>query len=312
MTPSARPPPPARGCVRTPARTQWSAATAPGPPAPRGAGRDFPGDCRVARWAAPAPGWAARAGWRARPGRELVHGVLARRRRWGWVRGLVQGVLARARRAGFGPPGGAAAGGGLAWRPRARPLPPLWAGSRRARWRGSRRRRELVHGLLARRRRAGGGRRLVHGVLPGGGGAGGRAGGAGGSGGVGGAGNWCMGSWQAGVARGAGADWCKGFCQTGGGVGGRAGGALGRARGGDRPLPGREGGSHGTPADAVLRRGDAAGRAGRRHQLGRAVMQAGDEGGRQMVLVALRGDAGPGWLWTTWTSLHRRRGTSFR
>jgi hypothetical protein len=62
-----------------------------------------------------------------------------------------------------------------------------------------------------------------------------------------------------------------GFCQARGGAG--------RARGGDRPLPGREGGGHGTAADAVLLRGDAAGRAGRRHQLGRAVIQAGDEGG---------------------------------
>jgi hypothetical protein len=96
-----------------------------------------------------------------------------------------------------------------------------------------------------------------------------------------------MGSWQAGVARGACADWCVGFCQARGG----AGGALGQARGGDRPLPRREGGGHGTAADAVHLRGDAAGRAGRRHQLGRVAIQAGDEGGRQMVLVALRGHA---------------------
>jgi hypothetical protein len=50
----------------------------------------------------------------------------------------------------------------------------------------------------------------------------------------------------------------------------------------------------GAAADAVLCRGDAAGRAVRRHQLGRVAIQAGDEGGRQMALVALRGhiDAG--------------------
>jgi hypothetical protein len=128
-----------------------------------------PGACAVAGSATGAArrDWAARAGWRARPGRELVHGVLARRRRWGWVRGLVHGVLARARRAGFDPPVGAAWGGGLAWRSRARPPLLLRAGSRRGRWRRGRRRRELVHGVLPRRRRAGGVRRLVRGVLPG-------------------------------------------------------------------------------------------------------------------------------------------------
>ncbi len=115
-------------------------------------------------------------------------------------------------------------------------------------------------------------------------------GGAGGSGGGGGDGNWCRGFWHAGVARGTCADWCMGFCQAGGGTDG----ALGRARGGDRPLPGREGTGHGMAADAVLRRGDAAGRAGRRHQFGRVAIQAGDEGGRQMALVALRGDVDAG------------------
>ena len=91
---------------------------------------------------------------------------------------------------------------------------------------------------------------------------------AGGSGGVSGAGNWCMGSWHAGAARRACADWCMGFCQARGG----AGGALGRVRGGDRLLPWRECGGHGAAPNAVLLCGDVAGRAGRRHQLGRAVM----------------------------------------
>ncbi len=99
-----------------------------------------------------------------------------------------------------------------------------------------------------------------------------------------------MGFCCAGVARGACADWYMGFCRAGGG----AGGEVGRARVGARLLPGREGGGHGAVADAVLLRGDAAGRAGRRHQLGRVAIQTGDEGGRQMVLVAAGGDGDAG------------------
>jgi hypothetical protein len=55
----------------------------------------------------------------------------------------------------------------------------------------------------------------------------GRAVGAGGGGGSGGTGNWCMGSWHAGIARGVCADWCMGFCQARGGAGGGEVGGAG-------------------------------------------------------------------------------------
>ncbi len=108
-----------------------------------------------------------------------------------------------------------------------------------------------------------------------------RAVGAGGGGGVGGAANWCMRLCCADVARGACADWCMGSCCAGGG----AGGEVGRAGDGDRLLPGREGSGDRVAAHAVRGGGDAAGRLGRRPQLGRVAIQSGDEGGRQMGQV---------------------------
>jgi hypothetical protein len=97
-----------------------------------------------------------------------------------------------------------------------------------------------------------------------------------------------MGFWRAGDVREAGADWCMGFWHAGAAPGARDG-AVGGARGGDRALPGCEGSGHGAAAHLILRSGDAGGGTGRRHQLGRVAVQAGEEGRGRMVLVARRG-----------------------
>jgi hypothetical protein len=47
------------------------------------------------------------------------------------------------------------------------------------------------------------------------------------SGEVGGAGNWCVGSWHAGIAQGVCADWCMEFCRARGGAGGTGGSGAG-------------------------------------------------------------------------------------
>ena len=127
---------------------------------------------------------------------------------------------------------------------------------------------------------------------------------------------WYIGFCQAGIRRSGDTLWCMKFCQKGGEerlrrqaarpgtrqsgaartdagvrVGGAgssgllAGGAGGLACVGDRLPPVGESGGDGAAAHSVLGGGDAAGREARRHQLGRVVMQAGDEGGGQEVLV---------------------------
>ncbi len=68
------------------------------------------------------------------------------------------------------------------------------------------------------------------------------------------------------------------------------GGARGLAGGGDRLPPGGAGGGDGAAAHAVRGSGDATGGEVRRHQLGRIIVQAGDEGGGQEVPGAAGSD----------------------
>jgi hypothetical protein len=78
-------------------------------------------------------------------------------------RARVHGVFVAAVASGLA--GAGRGGGSLAWRPWARPWPVLPAGGWRGRWLRARQGGELVHGVLLRRRRAGGVRRLVHGFV---------------------------------------------------------------------------------------------------------------------------------------------------
>ncbi len=234
-----------------------------GAPASLGRGRELLHGVLARRWragfpvlggAAPGDGLARRPGarplrvlragewcrWRrgARRGRELVHGVLLRRDRWGRGQELVHGVLARRGRAGFPGRGGEAPGGSV--------------GGVRGRGRCGRFRRTSGAGGGGGLGRATnwctgfccpgvvavGAGNWCMGFWSGGGvwafrcraarcratalrgvrGRGrcccfGRAVGTGGGGGLGRAANWCMGFCCAGVAWGACADWCMGFCR---------------------------------------------------------------------------------------------------